>query len=161
MRRATFFACCLAFAAIIFAQSRPAPPQPPQDLDSEAVPPPPKPVPQGTLHVYRLKLEVAHATHPTVSCDNFPIVRLPNGRVYTMKFSEGTHTLLVGDNPDPLNLEVAANKDYYVRIDYPVNAATGSRPSLVVVAPDEAKADIKELRRVDPVYIEAATCGRP
>jgi hypothetical protein len=151
MRLLTLFAFSLALSAAMAAQ------------DPNAAPPPApaKPQPQGTLHIYRYKLEVAHAKHPAVSCDNFPIVRIQNGRIYSLKVSTGRHTLLVADNPDPLDIDVEVNKDYYIRVDYPINAAPGARPALVLVPPAQARDDIKGLRRLDGQFVEAATCGRP
>ena len=150
MRLLTLLALWLAMSAAMSAQDPDAP-----------APPPPKPQPQGTIHIYRYKLEVARATHPAITCDTFPIVRIQNGRVYTMKVSVGRHEMTVAENPTPLSVDIEEGKEYFLRVDYPVNAAFGARPSLVVVPPDQGRDEIKRLRRLDGQFIEAATCGKP
>src|SRR5271154_5751039 len=52
----------------------------------------------ATVHIYRFRLSVNQAAHPTVSCDAFPVARIQNGRVYTMRVPAGRHTFTTVDN---------------------------------------------------------------
>jgi len=61
--------------------------------------------PTAVVHIYRLKLTIGVAAHPTVSCDNFPVVRMQNGRIYTMKISTGRHAFAISDHPTGINVE--------------------------------------------------------
>jgi len=117
--------------------------------------------PQGTVHIYRYRLTVGLAFHPTVSCDEFPVVRTQNGRVYTMKVSAGMHTFSTVDNPAGIPVDVEPGKEYFVRIDLPLNAAYASRATPVLVPPEQGSMEIRKMRTLDARYIEAATCGKP
>ncbi len=117
--------------------------------------------PAATVHIYRYKLNVGKAAHPMVSCDTFPIARLQNGRVYTMKVSAGKHSFTVADNPIGVDVKIEGGKEYFVRIDYPVNASFGVGATPVVVAPEQGAREVESLHPLDAWYIENATCGQP
>jgi len=116
------------------------------------------PPPQGVVHIYRLKLEIGTVTRPTVTCDNFPVVRIPNGSVFTMKMSVGRHAIAI-DNEPGSKLDVVADKEHYVRIDYAVNASHAGGAVPVVVPPEQGRMETMKLKQLDPGYIESATCG--
>lgn len=123
--------------------------------------PPKKPAPpQGIVHIYRLKLEIGTVTRPTIACDNFPVVRLPNGSVFTMKMSAGRHVMAIGVDEPGINLDVTADKEHYVRIDYAVNASHAGGAVPVVVPPEQGRMETMKLKKLDASYIEVATCGR-
>lgn len=115
----------------------------------------------AVVHIYRLKLDYGKAVRPIVSCDLFPVARLQNGRVYALKVSKGRHNFTVGESPNGINVDVEPGKEYFVRVDYPVNApfATGASP--VIVPAEQAAKEIQKLKPLDAWYIEAATCGQP
>ncbi len=115
----------------------------------------------GTVHLYRVKLEQGKAVHPTVSCDAFPVAKMQNGRVYTMKVSAKRHNFTVGDSPNGIDVDVEPGKEYFVRIDFPANAsfATGALP--VNVPAEQGSKEVQKLKPLDGWYIEAATCGKP
>jgi hypothetical protein len=117
--------------------------------------------PQGTVHIYREKLPVATAAHPTVSCDMFPVARIQNGRVYSMKVSAGRHLFATTHDPTGINVDVEPGKDYFVRIDFTPNAKLHGDATPVLVAPEQGRVETLKLRPLDGQYIEAATCGRP
>jgi hypothetical protein len=81
------------------------------------------PQPQGTVHIYRDRLQVGALTRTVVSCDNFPVARFENGRVFTMKMSVGRHAMGTNNNPVGFHLDVDADKEYFVRIDFATNAS--------------------------------------
>ena len=114
---------------------------------------------QAILHIYRAKAEMGVASRPTVSCDNFALARIPNGRVYTIKASPGWHEIGTTDKP-PIRVDMKADNEYFVRIDYPVNAAFSLGATPVVVSPEQGRMEIAGLRRLEGRYIEAASCGR-
>jgi hypothetical protein len=116
---------------------------------------------QATIHIYRYKLTVGTAAHPTVSCDAYPIVRIQNGRVYTLKVSPGRHSFTTADDITGIDVDMDAGKDYFVRIDYPPNSQFAVHASPVLVAPDQGREEIKKLRPLDKWFIENATCGKP
>jgi hypothetical protein len=116
--------------------------------------------PVATVHIYRYLLTVGKAAHPTVSCDAFPIVKIQNGRVYTMKVSAGRHMFTAGDSPTGIEVDLEAGKEYFVRIDYPVNASFADRPAPVLVAPETGRDEIRKLRPLDAWFIEDAACGK-
>ncbi len=116
--------------------------------------------PQGTVHIYRQKLEIGTVVRPTVTCDNFPVVRLPNGSVFTMNMSEGRHQIATGDNPTGIYLDVESGKEHYVRIDFPANASHASRATPIQVPLDQGRMETIKLKVLDASYIEAATCGK-
>ncbi len=118
------------------------------------------PQPQGTVHIYRERLEIGKLTRPTVSCDNFPIARLENGRVYTMKMSVGRHALGTTDHPVGFFIDVEAGKEYFVRIDFPVNASLPSGATPVLVPVEQGRVETMKLKPLDGRYIEAGGCGR-
>lgn len=113
----------------------------------------------GVVHIYRYKSTQGKAVHPTVSCDTFPVAKIQNGRVYTMKLSAARHDFTVGDSPTGIHVDVQPGKDYYVRIDFAPNAsfATGGYP--VLVPSDEGSQEVQKLKPLDPWFAEAATCG--
>ncbi len=127
-------------AALAFAQSRPT----------------------ATVHIYRYKLNTGKASHPGVSCDAFPIAKTENGRVFTIQVSAGRHSFTVADSVTTgIDVDAEPGKEYFVRIDYPVNSSfsVGAKP--VLVAPEQGRKEIEKLRPLDPWYVEAATCGNP
>ncbi len=116
--------------------------------------------PQGTVHIYREKLEIGTQTRPTVSCDNFPVARIENGRVYTMKMSVGRHVLGTTDHPLGFFVDVEADKEYFVRIDFPVNASLPTGATPVLVPNEQGRAETTKLKPLDGRYIETGTCGK-
>jgi hypothetical protein len=117
--------------------------------------------PTGTVHIYRYRLTVGQASHPIVSCDAFPVVKIQNGRVYTMKVSAGRHSFTT-EGPQPgADVDVEAGKEYFVRVDYSANATFAVHATPVLVAPEQGRNEIAKLRPLDGKFIEAATCGRP
>jgi len=116
---------------------------------------------QATVHIYRYRLSVGQTKHPTVSCDAFPVVRMQNGRVYTMKVSAGRHVFSTSDDPTGIQVEIAPGKEYFVRIDYPPNVTYAERATAVLVAPEQGRMETLKMRPLDGRYIEAATCGNP
>jgi hypothetical protein len=141
MRRKLAIAAAIAMSIAAFAQT-PAPPT-------------------GTVHIYRYKLTVGQAAHPTVSCDAFPVARIQNGRVYTMHVSPGRHSFATADNATGIDVDVESGKEYFVRIDYPPNASFAVRASPVLVAPEQGRKEISKIRPLDGWFVESATCGRP
>jgi hypothetical protein len=117
--------------------------------------------PQATVYIYRYKLSVGTSAHPTVSCDAFPVVRIQNGRVYSMKVSAGRHSFTTTDDPTGILVDVESGKEYFVRIDFPPNAKFRGDARPVSVAPEQGRMETLPLRPLDGRYIEAATCGRP
>jgi hypothetical protein len=115
--------------------------------------------PQGTVHIYRELLEIGKLTRPTVSCDNFPVARIENGRIYTMKMSVGRHALGTTDHPVGFFIDVEAGKEYFVRIDFPVNASLPSGAAPVLVPVEEGRMETMKLKPLDARYIETGTCG--
>jgi hypothetical protein len=120
-----------------------------------------QPQPQATVHIYRYKLSVAAAAHPTVSCDMFPIVRVQNGRVYSLKVSAGRHSFTTTHDQTGILVDAEPGKDYFVRIDFTPNAKLHGDASPVLVPPEQGRMETMKLRPLDGQYIEAATCGRP
>lgn len=120
-----------------------------------------QPKPAGMVHIYRYKLSQGKASHPTVSCDAFPVARIQNGRVYTLKASAGRHSFTVADTPIGIDVDVEPGKDYFVRIDYPVNSSFAVGATPVLVAPEQGSKEIQKLQPLDGWFIEAATCGKP
>jgi hypothetical protein len=116
--------------------------------------------PTATLHIYRPRLDVGKAAHPTVSCDAFAIARIQNGRVYTMKISPGRHAFTVGEKTAEIDIEAEAGKEYFLRVDYPPNASFAVGATAVLVDPAEGLKEIKKLRPLDGWFIENATCGK-
>lgn len=111
------------------------------------------------LHIYRQKLEMGVASRPTVSCDNFSLARIPNGRVYTIKASPGWHEIATTDKA-PIRVDMKAGNEYFVRIEYPVNAAFSLGATPVLVPAEQGRMEIAGLRTLEGRYIEAAGCGR-
>jgi hypothetical protein len=116
--------------------------------------------PTGTVHFYRYLLTVGKAVHPTVSCDAFPIVKMQNGRIYTMKVPVGRHALTAGDSPTGIEVDVAEGKEYFVRIDYSPNAPFALRATLVLVPQEQGREETKKLRPLDGWFVEDAACGK-
>jgi hypothetical protein len=116
---------------------------------------------QATVHIYRSRLSVNQAAHPTVSCDAFPVVRIQNGRVYSMKVSAGRHTFTTVDDQTGVQVDIEPGKEYFVRVDYTANAVYFGHAAPVLVPPEQGSVEIKKLRPLDGRFIEAATCGRP
>ncbi len=116
--------------------------------------------PTATLHIYRPRLDVGKAAHPTVSCDAFAIVRIQNGRVYTMNISAGRHSFTVGEKTAEIDVEAEAGKEYFLRVDYPPNGSFAVGATAVLVDPAEGLKEIKKLRPIDGWFIENATCGK-
>jgi hypothetical protein len=117
--------------------------------------------PQATVHIYRYRLSVGQAARPTVACDDFPVARILNGRVYTMQVSAGRHAFTIDAKPIGLTVDIEPGKDYFVRLDYPPNVLTRTDPAPVLVAPEQGSMEIQKLQPLDKRYIESATCGRP
>lgn len=120
-----------------------------------------QPQPQATVHIYRPKLSVGTAAHPTVSCDMFEIARIQNGRVYTMKASAGRHSFTTTHDQTGILVDMEPGKDYFVRIDFTPNAKLHGDASPVLIPPEQGRMETLKLRPLDGQYIEAATCGRP
>jgi hypothetical protein len=117
--------------------------------------------PPATVHIYRYKLSVGQARHPTVSCDAFPVARMQNGRIYTIKISAGRHVFSTSDDSTGIQVDIAPGKEYFVRIDYSPNAIYSERATAVLVAPEQGRMETLKMRPLDGRYIEAATCGNP
>jgi len=117
------------------------------------------PVPSGTVHFYRYLLEVGKAAHPMISCDAFPIAKMQNGRVYTMRMAAGRHTIITSENPVGLDVDIEAGKEYYIRIDYAPNASFAIRATPVLVPLEVGREETKKLRPLDGWLVEDATCG--
>ncbi|HEY3826255.1 MAG TPA: hypothetical protein VGL82_16935 [Bryobacteraceae bacterium] len=118
------------------------------------------PVP-ATVHIYRYRLSVEQTRHPKVSCDAFPVARMQNGRVYAIRVSPGWHVFATMDDPTGIRVDIMAGKEYFVRIDYPVNSTYSDRATATLVAPEQGRMEILKLRALDGQYIEASTCGNP
>jgi hypothetical protein len=116
--------------------------------------------PEATLHIYRPRLDVGKAAHPTVSCDAFAVARIQNGRVYTMKISAGRHSFTVGEKTAAIDVDAEAGKEYFLRVEYPPNASFAVGATVVLVDPAEGLKEIKKLRPLDGWFIENATCGK-
>ena len=117
--------------------------------------------PQATVHIYRDRLQVGTTLHPTVSCDMFPIARIQNGRVYSLKVSAGRHSFTTTDDPTGIKVDAESGKEYFVRIDFTPNARIRGDASLVLVPAEQGRMETLKLRPLDGRYIEAATCGNP
>jgi hypothetical protein len=117
--------------------------------------------PQGTVHIYRYRLTVSTASHPTVSCDMFPVVKIQNGRIHSMQVSAGRHTFTAGVDQTGVKVDVEGGKEYFVRIDLDQNARYRSDAKVVLVPPEQGSMETLKMRRVDGQYIQAATCGNP
>jgi hypothetical protein len=117
--------------------------------------------PKATVHIYRYRLSVGQAARPTVACDDFPVARILNGRVYTMQVSAGRHAFTIGAKPIGLTVDIEPGKEYFVRLDYPPNTLTRIDPAAVLVPPEQGGAEIQKLRPLDKWDVESATCGRP
>ena len=115
----------------------------------------------ATVHIYRYRLTVQTARHPTVSCDAFPIARMQNGRVYTIKASAGWHVFATSDDPTGIRVDILPGKEYFVRIDYPVNSTYSDRATATLVTPELGRMEISKLRVLGGQYIEASSCGNP
>jgi hypothetical protein len=115
----------------------------------------------ATVHIYRYRLSVGQAKHPTVSCDAFPIAKMQNGRIYTMKVSAGRHVFSTSDDPTGIQVDIASGNEYFVRIDYPPNVTYAERAIAVLVAPEQGRMETLKMRPLDGRFIEAATCGNP
>jgi hypothetical protein len=115
---------------------------------------------RGTVHIYRERLEIGKLTRPTVSCDNFPVARIENGRVYTMKMSVGRHALGTTDHPTGFFIDIDAGKEYFVRIDFPVNASLPSGAAPVLVPVEQGRVETMKLKPLDDRFIETGACGR-
>ena len=115
---------------------------------------------QGTVHIYRERIEIATKTKPTVSCDNFAVAKIENGRVFTMKMSVGRHDLGTTDHPVGFHIDIEAGKEYFVRIDYPLNASLPSGAAPVLVPADQGRMETAKLKPLDGRYIETGACGR-
>jgi hypothetical protein len=118
------------------------------------------PAPTGTVHLYRYLLNVGKAVHPTISCDAFPVAKMQNGRVYTMKVFAGRHMFTAGDSPTGIEVDVEAGKEYFVRIDYSPNASFGVRATPVLVSLEQGREETKKLRPLDGWFVEDAACGK-
>jgi hypothetical protein len=116
--------------------------------------------PQGTVHIYRVKGEIATKTKPSISCDNFLVAKIVNGQVYTMQMSVGRHVVGTSDHPLGFFVDVEAGKEYFVRIDYPVNASLPTGAAPVLVPNDQGRMETMKLKPLDGRYIEAGTCGK-
>lgn len=116
--------------------------------------------PSGTVHFYRYLMEVGKASHPILSCDAFPIARMQNGRVYTMQIPAGRHAIATSENPTGIEVDIAAGKDYYIRIDYSPNASFAIRATPVLVPVEVGREETKKLRPLDGWLVEDATCGK-
>jgi hypothetical protein len=115
----------------------------------------------ATVHIYRYRLSVGQAKHPTVSCDAFPVARMQNGRVFTMKVPAGRHVFSTSDDSTGIQVDIAPGKEYFVRIDYPPNFTYSERATAVLVAPEQGRMETSKMRPLDGRFIEAATCGNP
>ena len=136
-------ALALAFASLLAAQT-----------------PKKSPQPQGTVHIYREKSGIGTKTHPTVSCDNFPVARIANGAVYTMKMSVGRHALGTSDRPTGFFVDIEADKEYFIRIEFPVNASLPTGAAPVLVPNEQGRMETMKLKPLDGKFIETGTCGR-
>ena len=116
--------------------------------------------PSATVYIYRYKLTIGSAAHPTVSCDASPVVRIQNGRVYTMKVPAGHHNFSTPDLSTGIDVAMEAGKEYFVRIDYPANATFAVHATPMVVAPEQGRKEIAKLRPLDGWYVEGAACGQ-
>src|SRR5580700_10716271 len=104
--------------------------------------------PRGTVHIYRYRLTIGTAAHPTVSCDEFPVVRMQNGRVYTMNVSAGRHSFATTGNPAGIAVDVEPGKEYFVRIDFQ-NASFGTSPIPVLVPTEQGLMETLKMRPLD------------
>ena len=115
----------------------------------------------ATVHIYRYRLSVGQAKHPTVSCDAFPVAKMQNGRIYTMKVSAGRHVFSTSDDPTGIQVDIVPGNEYFVRIDYPPNVTYAERAIAVLVPPEQGHMETLKMRPLDGRFIEAATCGNP
>ena len=116
--------------------------------------------PQGTVHIYRERLEIGKLTRPLVSCDNFPVARLENGRVYTMRMSVGRHALGTPDHPVGFHIDIEPDREYFVRLDFPANISYAGDAMLVIVPNEQGRMETMKLKPLDGRYVETGTCGR-
>ena len=84
---------------------------------------------------------------------------MQNGRVYTMKVSAGTHAFTTVDDPVGISIDVQPGKEYFVRIDYPVNSTSALHASPVQVAPELGSQEIRKLRPLDGWFVKTGACG--
>jgi hypothetical protein len=115
----------------------------------------------ATVHIYRERLNVETARHPTVSCDAFPLARMQNGRVYTIRVSPGWHVFATSDDHTGMRIDIVAGMEYFIRIDYPINSTYSDRATATLVPAEEGHMEISKLRVLDGRYIEASGCGNP
>ena len=112
----------------------------------------------GTVHIYRLQVSFGTAVHPTVSCDTYPIAKLQNGHVYTITVPTGTHVFTTVDGPTGVSIHVESGKEYFVRIDYPVNSHLALHAFPVLVPTDQGIGEIRKLKPLDKWFVETAAC---
>lgn len=112
----------------------------------------------GTVYIYRYRLTVGTSVHPTVSCDTFEAAKIQNGRYYAMKTAPGRHNITMSGSPG-ITLDVESGKDYFVRIDYGPNASFGVGGTLILVPPDQGRADMLRLKALDAWFVQGGGCG--
>ena len=102
----------------------------------------------ATVHFYRYKQFEGYALKPSIYCDGVELVRMQNGRFFTMQLPAGEHTCNANDKQAGATIKFEPGKDYYFR----VNLQTGMWKGhfrLDYVMPEQGKYDVTNLKPVD------------
>jgi hypothetical protein len=107
----------------------------------------------ATVIIYRLKSMMGMALHPTVMLDGKDLINIANGTVWKGEFTPGHYNFQMDDKKSGAELDLAAGKTYYMKIELVAGMWKGGG-RLSEVTESQATKDIKPLRPLPEDEIE-------
>jgi hypothetical protein len=101
------------------------------------------------LYVYRHKQFAGSGLEPSVYLDEKQLARMDNGRYFVVKVQPGKHTIRSNDKQSGVEMELAAGKSYYIRVEIATGFMKG-HGRLMLMQPEQATYEVKKLQPLGP-----------
>ena len=101
-------------------------------------------VTHALVYVYRHKQFAGSGLEPSVYLDETQVARMDNGRYFVIKVQPGKHTIRSNDKQSGVEMDLAAGKTYYIKVEIVAGFMKG-HGRLLLMQPEQATYEVKKL----------------
>jgi hypothetical protein len=101
---------------------------------------------KARVYVYRYKQLLGAAAEPRIYCDQVELVRMDNGRYFSILLPPGKHLFRSSNKQSGIEIDVKAGQTYYLRVDMVSGFYGGPHDQLVKADPEQAAYELKQLK---------------
>jgi hypothetical protein len=101
------------------------------------------------IYVYRHKQFAGSGLEPSVYLDETQVARMDNGRFFVIKVQPGKHTIRSNDKQSGVEMDLAAGKTYYIKVEIAAGFMKG-HGRLLLMQPEQATYEVKKLQPLSP-----------